>query len=229
MLAKAAGGDADGAAAGEGAGASADDEAGSSSAPISPALGPFLAAPAGAAGTLLLANSLGAGRSLGPSRSARGLGASLALAFQRGASDAALVLPPAVRPLALLSLDARSAAEDKQDDLGTTGSLGPVASQKLSYEGPFGVVLTRLKYDAASDTVTVETLSILAQKQRTQFTPKHAAYPETFRPQSTFALNGKVFYIDPITFPDQTLLERLTPPDPAAPTQPPEAGKDVTT
>lgn len=39
MLAKAAGGDADGAAAGEGAGASADDEAGSSSAPISPALG----------------------------------------------------------------------------------------------------------------------------------------------------------------------------------------------
>lgn len=181
-----------------------------------------------------------------------------------------------------------SAAEDKQDDLGTTGSLGPVASQKLSYEGPFGVVLTRLKrlslfsclltftlspviiwtqsvgtlgakasialmlctfscfttgllhwftspyvhhieYDAASDTVTVETLSILAQKQRTQFTPKHAAYPETFRPQSTFALNGKVFYIDPITFPDQTLLERLTPPDPAAPTQPPEAGKDVTT
>lgn len=41
-----------------------------------------------------------------------------------------------------------SAAEDKQDDLGNTGSLGPVASQKLSYEGPFGVVLTRLKVGA---------------------------------------------------------------------------------
>ena len=86
-----------------------------------------------------------------------------------------------------------------------------------------------VQYDAASDTVTTETLSILAQKQRTQFTPKHVAYPETFRPQSTFAVNGKVFYIDPSTFPDQTLLERLTPPDPAAPTQPPQEGKDITT
>ena len=86
-----------------------------------------------------------------------------------------------------------------------------------------------VQYDASSDTVTTETLSILAQKQRTQFTPKHVACPETFRPQSTFAVNGKVFYIDPSTFPDQTLLERLTPPDPAAPTQPHQEGKDITT
>ena len=52
-------------------------------------------------------------------------------------------------PLLTVSLSfAGKAAEAKEDSQATTHSLGPVASHKLSYEGPFGVVLTRLKVGA---------------------------------------------------------------------------------
>ncbi|EIE26861.1 hypothetical protein COCSUDRAFT_59369 [Coccomyxa subellipsoidea C-169] len=74
----------------------------------------------------------------------------------------------------------------------------------------------QLVFDKKSNTMEIETLSVFARPQITRAHLAEISYPDTIRPQVTFAVNGKFFYLDDNTFPDKELLAALTPPEPSA-------------
>ncbi|BDA40457.1 Uncharacterized protein C1834.10c [Coccomyxa sp. Obi] len=74
----------------------------------------------------------------------------------------------------------------------------------------------RLVYDRKSETLEIETLSVFARPQITRTHLSEIAYPDTIRPQVTFAVKRKFFYLDADRFPDKALLAALTPPEPSA-------------
>lgn len=72
-----------------------------------------------------------------------------------------------------------------------------------------------MTYDPATDMVEARQLTWWAGSKTTRFKISDIAYPEdTYKPLSTFEVGGIVYYVDGNFFPDEDLLQRLTPEDP---------------
>lgn len=73
----------------------------------------------------------------------------------------------------------------------------------------------RLVHHPETDAVEVSCLNFLARPRTWRFSVADVSQPDTIHPLSTFAANGKVYYVDKDSFANKRLLERLAPADTA--------------
>ena len=69
-------------------------------------------------------------------------------------------------------------------------------------------------YHRKTGMVDLESLTLLARPRRDSFHVTSVAYPQTLRPQATFQVNGKIFFVDTDNCEDKELVRLLTPADP---------------
>lgn len=68
-----------------------------------------------------------------------------------------------------------------------------------------------LRYDRATQMISIETLNFFAQKRQDSFHISEVEATESLSPVSTFQARGRTYYVDPNFFTDKQLLALLSP------------------